>query len=64
MFKDVAKEYRVSVATVGVLVSKAKRKPQFIKELFHKNDLWEVKTALVEDVVNEMNVNNKFIDSC
>ena len=62
--KDVAKEYRVTVSTVGVLVSKAKRKPQFIKELFAKQDLREVKRALVEEVVKEMVDKNVFIDSC
>ena len=34
--KDVAKEYRVTVSTVGVLVHKARRKPKFIEELFAK----------------------------
>jgi hypothetical protein len=62
--KDVAKEYRVTVSTVGVLVHKANRKPKFIEELFAKQDLFEVKRVLVEEVVNDMVDKNVFIDSC
>jgi transposase len=47
-FKDVAKEFRVSIATVSMLVSKARKKPEFIKELFSKQELKQLKYSEVE----------------
>jgi hypothetical protein len=36
MNKDVAKEFRVNATTVSMLVSKARKNPRFIDELFAK----------------------------
>ena len=33
---DIAKEYRVSTVRVGKLVSTARKKPEFIREIFNK----------------------------
>ena len=63
MHKDIAKVHRVSVATVGMLVSKAKRKPKFIQELFIKEDIQRFKQDKVESVVQGMVEANEFIDS-
>ena len=64
MHKDIAKAHRVSVTTVSMLVSKAKRKPKFIQELFVKEDIQRFKQGKVESVVRDMVENNEFIDSC
>ena len=63
MHKDIAKEFRASVGTINGLVSKAKRNPKFISELFSKQDLKEKKSDIVEKVVTEMIENDEFIDS-
>ena len=39
MTKDIAKMHRVSQSTVTMLISKAKRKPKFVKELFTRDDI-------------------------
>jgi hypothetical protein len=63
-YKDIAKQFRVTVATVGMLVSKARKKPKFMDELFAKQDLRQLKTSRVQQVVNDMTSNDAFIDSC
>ena len=64
LVKEIAKKHRVSVATVTMLVSKAKRKPHFIEELYARDENREEKFKRVEAVVKEMTKNNEFIDSC
>ena len=49
---------------ISILVSKAKKKPKFISELFSNRDLKESKKNMVQEVVEEMRDNNVFIDSC
>jgi hypothetical protein len=61
---DVAKEHRVSVGTVSMLVTKVKRKPQVISELFVLRDLKGQKQNIVEGVVDSLTRSNAFIDSC
>ena len=51
MVKDVAKEHRVSVATVNMLVSKVRKKPELISELFDKRDVKCQKKEIIEGVV-------------
>ena len=64
MHKDIAKVHRVSVATAGMLVSKARRKPKFVQELFVKEDIRRFKRCKVESVVQGMVDGDEFIDSC
>ena len=49
-----AKEFRVSTATVYQLTAKAKRKPAFMEELFSKRDAKQQKHQLVSLVVQDM----------
>ena len=44
MYKDISKEFRVSVQTVCILVAKAKKKPEFIREIHAKRDATESKS--------------------
>ena len=64
MVKDVAKEYRVTISTVNMLVSKSRKKPKLISELFDKRILKEQKQKVVEDVVQGLVESQAFIDSC
>ena len=63
MVKDVAKQYRVSTITVGQLIIKARKKPKFIGELFAKESIKQQKYDIIEDVVQELNEKDHFIDS-
>ena len=63
MVKDVAKQFRVSVITVGQLIIKARKKPKFIDELFAKETMKQQKYDIIKDVVEEMNEKDHFIDS-
>ena len=63
MVKDVAKEYRSTVTTVGLLVSKARKNPKFIEELFTKEHIRQQKFDIISTVVEEMNQKDQFIDS-
>ena len=63
-FQEIAKRHRVSIGTVSVLVSKAKRKPNFMSEVFHKRDLKDEKFEAVKAVLDDMVLKNEFIDSC
>ena len=42
---------------ISILVSKAKKKPKFISELFSNRDLKESKKIMVQEVVEEMRDN-------
>ena len=64
MVKNVAKEYRVTIGVVNMLVSRSKKKPQLISELFDKRNLKEQKQIIVEDKVNDLVKSQAFIDSC
>ena len=64
MTKDIAKEHRISQSLVRVIISKAKRKPKFIKELFSNDDIKEQKLNNVDKVIKEMTDKDVFIDSC
>ena len=64
MVKEIAKKHRVSQATVNMLVSKAKKKPDFIKDLVERDEDKEDKFKRVEAAVKEMAEKNEFIDSC
>ena len=64
MVKDVAKDFRVSIGTVNMLVSRTRKKPELISELFDKRDLREQKQKVVEDEVNSLVESHAFIDSC
>ena len=63
-FQEIAKRHRVSIGTVSVLISKAKRKPNFMSELFDKRDLKDKKHEIVKAVLDDMVDRNEFIDSC
>ena len=47
-----------------MLISKAKRKPKFVKELFVKDDIKEQKQNDVDEVLKDMTDKDVFIDSC
>ena len=47
-----------------MLVSKARKNPRFVDELFAKQELKQIKYSEVEEVVSKMIENNEFIDSC
>ena len=49
--KDIAKEFRVSTATVTMLVSKARKRPHFIDELYDKRDQKELRYQEIESCV-------------
>ena len=61
--KYVAKQYRVSPATVNQLVQKAKKKPEFVSELFSRTDMKNTKNDRVEAVVQKLIDEDVFIDS-
>ena len=62
-YKEIAKRHRVTIGTVSVLVSKAKRKPKFMSEIFDKRDLKEEKFEAIKAVVEDMALRDEFIDS-
>ena len=62
-YQDISKEYRASKATVSMLVVKAKRNPKFISELFDKEILKDRKRDRIEEVINQMDSADTFIDS-
>ena len=51
LWKEIAKEHRVSVATVGMLVGKAKKNPRFIAEIHDKQDAWIAKEKVIRNVI-------------
>ena len=51
LWKDIAKEQRVSVATIGMLVGKAKKNPSFISEIHNKQDAWMAKEKVIRSVI-------------
>ena len=61
--KDVAKEYRISIQTVSTLVSKAKKKPEFLRELWDKRSKKEEKVTAAVQNVSQMINNHEIIDS-
>ena len=63
-YKDIAKEYRITIPLISIYVSKAKKNPKFISELFAKEEMQEKKVEMVKEVVEEMRDNDVFIDSC
>ena len=63
-FKEIAKIHQVTINTVSALVSKAKKKPNFISELLDKRDLKEKRFEEVKSVMEELTDRNEFIDSC
>ena len=63
-WKEIAKEHRVSVPTVGILVGKARKKPEFLREISAKEDGKAAKRQAVGVVVEELIKEDAFIDSC
>ena len=51
---DVAKMYRVRSSVVGQLLSKAKKKPAFLGELVHKEEVVTGRTAAISKVVADL----------
>ena len=64
MVKDIAKANRVTPMHVGMLVSRAKKNPKFIAEIFNKEENSGQKQERIEKVVQEMVQKDEFIDSC
>ena len=54
MTKDIAKVHRVTQSTVTKLISKAKRKPKFVEELFAIDNIKEQKQDVVDEVLRDM----------
>ena len=60
--KDVAKSYRVSRATVSMLVSKVVKKPAILSELHCRQQAKQSREDAVSKVVDELNERNVVID--
>ena len=60
----VAKRYRISYSAVKSLISKAKKNPTFISEIFAKPTIKDLKYEIISKVVNELISRDAFIDSC
>ena len=52
--KEVAKEFRVTVNTVNILVAKARKNTKFITTLFGYRDLFTTKEERIKDVIEEL----------
>ena len=63
-WKEITKEHRVSMATVGMLVGKAKKNPKFISEIHNKRDAWIAKENAIRNVVDQMIQEDVFVDNC
>ena len=63
-WKEITKEHRVSMATVGMLVGKAKRNPKFISEIHSKQNTWAAKEAVIMKAVEQLIKEDAFVDSC
>ena len=53
-YREVAKEFRVSVVTVSALVQKVQKNPKFLRELAHQNQLRENGRRRIGDTVQEL----------
>ena len=63
-WKELVKEHRVSMSTIGHLVGKAKKKPKFLEEIHAKYDSWAAKEAAITKVVDRLVKDDSFIDNC
>ena len=61
---EVAKQYRVFRSHVNTLVSKSRKKPKFIAELFSHPNMESLKYSIIEKVVTKLFEENAFVDSC
>ena len=52
------------MSTIGIMVGKAKRKPEFLAEIHHKEETWALKEAAITKVVDRLIEEDAFIDSC
>ena len=64
LWKDIAKEHRVSISVIAQLISKAKKKPEFIREIHLKQDKAAAKEAAISKVVDKLVTDDAFIDNC
>ena len=62
-WKEVAKEHRVSLAVVSVLIKKAKKNPSFCEALHEKEVTKVLQRAQAADVIKGMISTDTFIDS-
>ena len=60
----VAKEYRVTSSAVKMVVAKACKKPEYVPQLFCKQDAQQENAALIEQVIEGLIARDTFIDSC
>jgi hypothetical protein len=63
-WKDICKEHRVSMSTIGILVGKAKGKPEFLADIHSKEEAWSAKEAAITIAVDQLIEEDSFIDSC
>ena len=61
--KDVAKQYRIWVATISSLLKKGKRNPKFLTEVFEKRDQQDAKRTSIKAFIEALNEQDHFIDS-
>ena len=47
IYRDISKEFRVTVQTVCRIVAKAKKKPEFIRDIFEKGDTAAAKAKAI-----------------
>ena len=58
-----AKEYRITPNHVGLLVHKAKKKPEFLRELWTKQDLKKLNESAIKDHILALIDSGSVIDS-
>ena len=61
--KEVAKQHRITVSRVGMLLGKIKRNPKLLLELHSKILDRTQQQVYVENVINNLNDQDYFIDS-
>ena len=61
--KDVAKEYRISYQVVNRIVDKVKKKPGWLTEIISQHEEKATRRALLADGIDELNKQNRFLDS-
>jgi transposase len=58
MYKDVAKEMRLSIFTVKMLMRKLKKNPELLREIYAKQDEKRNKCLAIKKIVEELNDND------
>ena len=62
-YREIAKRYRISTASVIRLTNKVRKKSKFVEEMLSNQELKEEKRQLIKDTIEELNKEDGFIDS-